>query len=139
MSQPTSCSRRALLTSGGAAAGALALCACGSGGGADSAAGAKGGTLGTPVPTSSIPVGGGKVFGDARVVVTQPSAGDFKGFSAVCTHAGCIVAMVVNGAIVCGCHGSEFDIATGAVRQGPATRPLPARTVTVSGSDLTVA
>ena len=65
--------------------------------------------------TSDIPVGGGKVFPDAQVVVTQPTKGQFKCFTAVCTHMHCIVADVNGGTINCGCHGSKFKIADGSV------------------------
>ncbi|MGY4769726.1 Rieske (2Fe-2S) protein [Kribbella sp. CWNU-51] len=87
--------------------------------------------------TSEIPVGGGKVFGDAKVVVTQPTSGQFKGFSAVCTHQGCIVADVADGTINCACHGSKFKIADGSVANGPASRPLPAADITVQGGQIT--
>ena len=70
-------------------------------------------------------MGGGKIFADQKVVVTQPTSGDFKAFSAVCTHQGCVVSGVADGTINCACHGSEFDIATGAVKQGPATKAAP--------------
>jgi Rieske Fe-S protein len=80
---------------------------------------------------TDIPVGGGKVFDTRRVVVTQPTPGNFKGFNAVCTHMGCLVATVQNGVIHCPCHGSEFSITDGSVRGGPATKPLPPREITV--------
>jgi len=80
--------------------------------------------------TADIPVGGGVVFTDDRVVVTQPAAGDFKCFSAVCTHTGCLVAGVST-SIVCQCHGSSFDLATGEVLGGPAGAPLPAVEFTI--------
>ncbi|TCO19748.1 nitrite reductase/ring-hydroxylating ferredoxin subunit [Kribbella steppae] len=86
--------------------------------------------------TSEIPVGGGKVFGDAKVVVTQPASGQFKGFSAVCTHQGCIVADVADGTINCACHGSKFKIADGSVANGPAGTPLPAANITVQGGKI---
>ncbi|WP_300401754.1 Rieske (2Fe-2S) protein [Nocardioides sp.] len=80
--------------------------------------------------TADIPVGGGVIFTDDRVVVTQPAAGDFKCFSAVCTHTGCLVAGVST-SIVCQCHGSSFDLATGEVLGGPAGAPLPAVEFTI--------
>lgn len=87
-------------------------------------------------PTSDVPVGGGKVYQDAKVVVTQPKAGEFKGFSAVCTHNQCIVRDVANGTINCGCHGSKFAIADGARTAGPASSPLPPAKVTVQGNNI---
>lgn len=117
-----------------------ALAACGSGGGSGSGGGAGG--AGAPTRTtikeSEVPVGGGAVVASARVVVTQPKAGDFKAFSAICTHEQCLVGSVQGGTINCNCHGSRFNMSTGAVEQGPATQPLPARTVTVSAGSVTV-
>ncbi|MET7365204.1 Rieske (2Fe-2S) protein [Streptomyces sp. NPDC005566] len=86
--------------------------------------------------TSDVPVGGGTIFKDRKVVVTQPEAGEFKAFSAVCTHAGCIVASVSDGTINCACHGSRFSITDAAVEAGPATRPLPAEQITVEGDSI---
>ncbi len=80
---------------------------------------------------SEIPVGGGKIFTTAKVVVTQPVRGQYLGFSAVCTHVGCILSEVANGTIDCPCHGSEFKITTGAVVTGPAPSPLPKKQIKV--------
>ncbi|MFJ8666998.1 Rieske (2Fe-2S) protein [Streptomyces sp. NPDC093600] len=88
--------------------------------------------------TSEIPVGGGTVFKEEKVVVTQPTQGDFKAFSAVCTHQGCTVSKVENGTIDCACHGSKFRIADGSVAAGPARRPLPAERISVSGDAITL-
>jgi Rieske Fe-S protein len=96
-------------------------------------AGASGTLLGQ---ASEIPVGGGKVFTDAKVVVTQPTKGVFKGFSAVCTHVGCLCNQVADGTIDCPCHGSKFTITTGAVVAGPAPSPLPAAPITVTGGKI---
>src|SRR5690349_12467429 len=85
---------------------------------------------------SSIPVGGGTVFADKDVVVTQPTAGEYKAFSATCTHQGCKVKSVANGVIVCPCHGSKFAIADGSVASGPAKAPLPAKSVSVEGGSI---
>jgi Rieske Fe-S protein len=80
---------------------------------------------------SDIPVGGGAIYTAAKVVVTQPASGQYKAFSAVCTHVGCIVNKVTNGTIDCPCHGSEFKITNGAVVTGPAPSPLPAKQIKV--------
>ncbi|MEJ7704052.1 MAG: Rieske (2Fe-2S) protein [Geodermatophilaceae bacterium] len=90
-------------------------------------------TLGS---TSDIPVGGGTVFADQEVVVTQPTAGAFRAFSAICTHRGCTVNEVVDGTINCPCHGSKYSAADGSVVTGPAQMPLPRREVTVEGGSL---
>ena len=132
---------------GSAAAGATG--ATGSAGAASSPAEAAGDAAkapaaaapaaGTVVGTaSSVPVGGGKIFEDQSVVVTQPSAGTFKAFSAICTHQGCTVSSVSGGTINCPCHGSKFKIADGSVASGPAKRPLPGKQVTASGGQLSV-
>ncbi|MFF3410111.1 Rieske (2Fe-2S) protein [Streptomyces sp. NPDC002742] len=89
--------------------------------------------------TSDIPVGGGTVFKDQKVVVTQPAKNDFKAFSAICTHAGCIVDKVADGTIDCPCHGSRFSVEDGAVKAGPAPRPLPAEKITVEGNSIRLA
>jgi len=102
-------------------------------GGGGSTAGAQGSALTT---TSEIPVGSGKIFTSEKVVVTQPNSGDFKAFSAVCTHMGCIVSTISNGTIDCPCHGSQYSISTGAVVGGPAPSPLPAQTIKVTGSNI---
>jgi Rieske Fe-S protein len=80
---------------------------------------------------AEIPVGGGKIFAAARTVVTQPARGQYRAFSAVCTHVGCIVNQVTVGTIDCPCHGSRFAISDGAVVTGPASTPLPAKRVTI--------
>ena len=85
---------------------------------------------------SDIPVGGGAIYKAAKVVVTQPASGQYKAFSAVCTHVGCIVNKVTNGTIDCPCHGSEFKITDGAVVTGPAPSPLPARQIKIVGGQV---
>ncbi|MGW5864051.1 QcrA and Rieske domain-containing protein [Streptomyces sp. NPDC055239] len=88
--------------------------------------------------TSDIPVGGGKIFKDKKVVVTQPAKGDFKAFSAICTHEGCTVSQVANGTINCPCHGSKYRVADASVVAGPAPRPLPPENITVTGNSITL-
>jgi Rieske Fe-S protein len=81
---------------------------------------------------ADIPVGGGKIYTAAKVVVTQPSKGDYKAFSAICTHVGCLCNQVADGTINCPCHGSKFKITDGSVVTGPAPTALAAKTVTVT-------
>lgn len=124
---------------GAGVVGAGALAACGSSSSAGSSdAGSSSDTGPATVPESEVPVGGGKILADQLVVVTQPVAGTFKAFSAICTHQGCPVTKVAGGLIDCPCHGSQFDITTGQPTQGPATKPLASRTVTVSGGNVVV-
>ena len=93
---------------------------------------------GPSVPAADVPVGGGVILEDAKVVVTQPTKGEFKAFSSICTHQGCPVAEVRGDAIVCNCHGSRFSIKDGSVLKEPADRPLDEAKVTVSGDKVVV-
>jgi Rieske Fe-S protein len=86
--------------------------------------------------TADIPVGGGVILGDHNVVITQPTAGNFRAFSATCTHPGCRVASVSNGTINCNCHGSKFNITDGSVANPPASSPLPPVTITVQSGQI---
>ena len=116
------------------------IAACGSDdGGGDSAAVTGGTASGKIGKTSEVPVGGGKIFAADKVVVTQPTEGDFKAFSALCTHQGCVVSKIEGKDIDCTCHGSKFSITDGSVVNGPAKKPLESLQVTVTGDDLTVA
>jgi Rieske Fe-S protein len=101
---------------------------------------APSGSAGTATPaaraiarTTDVPVGSGVIVGD--VVVTQPSAGVFKGFSATCTHKGCTVDKVADGTIDCPCHGSKFNL-DGSVAHGPAQKPLQVEAITVQGDSI---
>lgn len=87
------------------------------------------------VSTADVPVGGGVIFADEQVVVTQPTEGDIKVFSSICTHTGCPVAQVTD-VITCPCHGSTFDLTSGDAIQGPATSPLASASFTVEGDQV---
>ncbi len=145
--------RRAVMTGAGALAACAALVACGSSGSQSvevpseapltptvPAQPEPAGSLGDRLAsTSDIPVGGGTVIAGKKVVVTQPVSGTFAAFSAICTHRGCTVNKVANGTIDCPCHGSRFAIADGSVVEGPASRPLARRQITVSGDAIELA
>jgi Rieske Fe-S protein len=89
--------------------------------------------------TADIEVGGGQIFADQEVVVTQPKSGEFKCFTAICTHQGCLLSSVSDGTINCDCHGSQYSIENGEVEQGPATFPLDEVPITVSGDSISLA
>jgi Rieske Fe-S protein len=83
--------------------------------------------------TADVPVGSGVIVDE--IVVTQPSAGVFKGFSAKCTHKGCLVDKIADGTIDCPCHGSKFNL-DGTVAHGPADKPLEPENVSVQGDSI---
>ncbi|GAA2340770.1 Rieske (2Fe-2S) protein [Streptomyces cuspidosporus] len=133
--------RRCFLTAAGAAGLAAALTACGGGDDSSSAAPSQGGGgEGMELAkTSDIPEGGGKVFADHKIVVTQPKAGEFKAFSSVCPHAGNPVGDVSGGTINCPFHGSKFSITDGSVQAGPSPKPLPSAEIEVKGGTISMA
>lgn len=88
---------------------------------------------------SAVPVGGGLILPDQQLVLTQPTAGEVKAFSSICTHSNCPVTQITGTEIVCPCHGSKFAIADGSVIQGPAEAPLSAVTVAVEGDAIVTA
>lgn len=97
----------------------------------------EGGSYGDPPPDEhwpddpvtidpdAVPVGGGIILDGSDTVVTQPEAGEFRAFSATCTHQGCQVSDVRDNVINCYCHGSRFSAEDGSVLSGPARGPLP--------------
>jgi Rieske Fe-S protein len=104
---------------------------------AGKAAGKSSGPSGTPLgEAAAVPVGGGKIFTAAKVVVTQPTKGVFRAFSAVCTHVGCLCDQVTGGTINCPCHGAKFKITDGSVVAGPAPSPLAAAKITVANGKI---
>jgi Rieske Fe-S protein len=137
--------RRTLGGLAAAGAGLPLLAACG-GNNPDSANDSNGKSTDTShtsgeqvTPTSAITVGGGQIFADQEVVVTQPTAGEFKCFTAICSHQGCLVSGVADGTINCDCHGSKYSIENGDVEEGPATFPLAEVPITVSGDEIAFA
>ncbi|MEU8651844.1 Rieske (2Fe-2S) protein [Streptomyces sp. NPDC048737] len=149
--------RRTVVAAAGAAGLAVALTACGGSdddssasvdssgaagttGGSGSASTGGGAAAGAALTTTAdIPEGGGKVFADQKVVVVQPKAGEYKAYSAVCTHQGCAVKSIADGVINCPCHNSNFSITDGGVKSGPATKSLPEVAISVSGDSITLA
>lgn len=92
-------------------------------------------SLGT---ADAVPVGGAKLYPKHRLLVSQPDRGQYRAFSAVCTHGGCVLSSVKELEADCACHGSRFDASTGAVLQAPATADLPEYPVEMRGGKLIV-
>jgi Rieske Fe-S protein len=101
-----------------------------------SGAGSGGGGAAVLAKTSDVPVGGGTILADKKIVITQPQSGTFHAFTAVCTHAGCTVGSVSSGTINCPCHGSRFNISNGSVVNGPAASPLAPVNIKVQGTSI---
>ncbi|MFD3761821.1 Rieske (2Fe-2S) protein [Streptomyces sp. NPDC058622] len=130
MSAPQPAARRTVLKGAaglaGAAGAGLTLAAC------STATDSGGNTPATPTApvdlgaVADVPVGGAKLYRERKLIVSCPAEGQYKAFSAQCTHAGCVLDKIVKGEGNCPCHGSRFDVETGAVLRGPATDPLPA-------------
>ncbi|MFJ6196482.1 Rieske (2Fe-2S) protein [Micromonospora sp. NPDC092111] len=149
---PGTQTRRVLLAGAGAVGASVLLTACGGdsdGGSAAPTSSAPGASAGAAqgdrqaassiATTSDIPVGGGQVYAAQGVVITQPTAGQFKAFDPICTHQGCPVSNVDGGTINCTCHNSKFAITDGSVKQGPATTPLAAKEIKVQGDQISLA
>ena len=89
--------------------------------------------------SNDVPQGQMRVFDVAGTKVNVANAGGhLYAFDDTCTHTGCSLARGrLNGTTVtCACHGSQFDVTSGAVLRGPAARPVRSRSVQVEGTDL---
>ena len=66
--------------------------------------------------------------------------GQIHAFDDTCTHKACSLAKgkLDSTTVTCPCHGSQFDVTSGAVLRGPAQRPVRSRLVQVEGDDLLV-
>ena len=148
--------RRALAGSAAIAVGLPVLAACGSddtvatdpaGSGGDEPATEQSGDPGSEqtggggggealASAADVPVGGCFVVAGAKVVLTQPTEGDFKAFSATCTHQGCVLESSTEGEIPCPCHDSRFSLEDGSPLSGPASVPLEPVEITVDGDSI---
>lgn len=143
--------RRTVLHAGGLVAVGGLVAACGSSGSTSSSSSSTSAAPSEPAPAPSaaapsadgdmpavtdIPVGSGIILENEAIVLTQPTAGDVKAFTAICTHQGCLVSEVVNNEIICPCHGSRFSATDGSVITGPAQTPLASAGITVEGGNV---
>ena len=82
----------------------------------------------------AVPEGQMRVFQVGGTAVNVSNAGGhLYAFDDTCTHMGCSLA---NGdldgtTVTCACHGSQFDVRSGAVVRGPAQRPVRSHRVQV--------
>jgi 3-phenylpropionate/trans-cinnamate dioxygenase ferredoxin component len=80
-----------------------------------------------------------RVFDLAGTKVNVASVGgNLYAFDDTCTHTGCSLGRgkLEGTTVTCGCHGSQFDVTSGAVLRGPARRPVRSRLVKVEGENL---
>jgi Rieske Fe-S protein len=143
MTDPT---RRTVLAGAAGISATVALAACGdddSGTDSGSDSGSNNGGAGDTAAASGalgsladIPVGGAKFFEAQKLVVTQPTAGQVKAFSTVCTHQGCTINKIEGDLLRCPCHMSGYRIADGSVESGPAPKPLTSVNVKVENGQV---
>ena len=89
--------------------------------------------------STDVPAGQMRVFDVAGTKVNVAHAGGhLYAFDDTCTHTGCSLARgrLEGTTVTCACHGSQFDVTSGAVLRGPAVRPVRSRSVQVNGTDL---
>ena len=77
---------------------------------------------------------------DGTRVTVANVGGQLHAFDDTCTHTGCSLARgrLTGTTVTCACHGSQFDVTSGAVLRGPAQQPERSRTVQVDGENLLV-
>jgi Rieske Fe-S protein len=75
-------------------------------------------------------------FGNKPVILVRTSAGEFRAFTATCTHLDCTVQFRKDmGLIWCACHNGKYDL-NGRNVAGPPPRPLDEYRVIVQGEDI---
>ena len=89
---------------------------------------------------SEVPVNSGKIFkfGNKPGILVHTASGEFKAFSAVCTHLECIVQYRDDTKqIWCACHNGQYNL-SGKNIGGPPPRPLEEYKVNTRGDDVVV-
>ena len=77
---------------------------------------------------------------DGTKVGVAAAGGRLYAFDDACTHMGCSLGEgeLENTTVTCPCHGSQFDVTSGAVIRGPAHRPVRSRSVELDGDELLI-
>jgi cytochrome b6-f complex iron-sulfur subunit len=89
---------------------------------------------------SELPPNSGKIvkFGRKPVILIRTESGDFKAFSAVCTHLDCIVQYRKDlKQIWCACHNGHYDL-RGVNISGPPPRPLAEFNVNIVNNEIII-
>jgi len=89
---------------------------------------------------SEVPPNTGKIFkfGNKPGILVHTASGEFKAFSAVCTHLECIVQYRDDTKqIWCACHNGQYNL-SGKNIGGPPPRPLEEYKVNTRGDDVVV-
>lgn len=77
-------------------------------------------------------------FGNKPVILVRNAAGEFRAFSATCTHLDCTVQFRKDmGLIWCACHNGRYDL-NGRNVAGPPPRPLDEYRVVIQGEDISI-
>lgn len=130
-------SRRAALQIGGTVLTGAALASCANSGTSNVRTSSAAGVDGALIPLDEVPVGGvAAVTIDRRpAFVARPDANTVRAFSGVCTHQHCTV-VAAGDLLLCPCHGSHFELLTGAVTRGPAEADLPSIAVRIEADSV---
>lgn len=136
------CDRRRFLHASALTAGSAALLtACGVDGTPESATPtlAAGGTWTEVMPLDELEVGASSTaeVGETQLLLHRSDESTIHAFSAVCTHQGCAVGTEPE-RFACPCHGSIFNLETGAAEGGPASDPLTRYPAEISGDSIRV-
>ena len=77
---------------------------------------------------------------DGTKVCIAAAGGSLYAFDDACTHMGCSLGegKLDGTTVTCPCHGSQFDVTSGAVIRGPAQRPAHSWSVEVEGEELRI-
>lgn len=133
-------SRRGVIRGSAAVGGGIAtsalLAACGSDAQQPTGDSVDGAGVVGAIALAKVPVGGGAIIAETETVITQPAAGEYFGFSSICTHQGCPISKVTAEHIICPCHSSHYDTRTGEPVSGPANQALTPRNITVTETEV---
>jgi len=90
---------------------------------------------------NEIPVNSAKIvkLGNKPLILVHTETGEYKAFSATCTHLGCVIEYRGDkgGYFHCNCHGGEYDL-SGKNISGPPPKPLTPYSVSIKDQSIIV-